>query len=236
MSLIKRGIRKVARSISLTYRYGQFTFSQEGEELVLSRLTSNKTDGFYVDIGCHHPMRFSNTYSFYKKGWRGINIDANVDTIAAFNRMRKKDINILCGVGAETGEKLRYYRFNDGAINTFDEKRAKELIENSDYKCIDVQEVEIKPLRELLEMYLPKNQKIDFMDIDVEGLDLQVVQSNDWKRFRPTYLLVEANSKMSMSEIEKLEMSLYLQSVGYELYGRFYNTLLWRNQWLDRYE
>ena len=131
--------------------------------------------------------------------------------------------------GGQSGASLKYYRFNEGAANTFDEEIAKNLIDNSVYKCIDVQEIEIKTLAELLEMHLPKDQQIDFMDIDVEGLDLQVVQSNDWDRFRPRYLLVESDPQMSIREIENLEIAKYLESVNYEMYGRFYHTLLWRD-------
>lgn len=80
-----------------------------------------------------------------------------------------------------------------------------------------------------MEKYLPKGQQIDFMDIDVEGLDLQVVQSNDWERFRPRYLLVESDPQMCIREIENLEITKYLESVNYEMYGRFYHTLLWRD-------
>lgn len=226
---LKKIISKILKIILSDYRYGQLVFSQEGEELIVSRLFGYKNKGYYVDIGCYHPKRFSNTYSFYLNGWRGINIDANIDTINLFKKYRKKDINILCGVGGQSGASLKYYRFNEGAANTFDEEIAKNLIDNSVYKCIDVQEIEIKTLAELLEMHLPKDQQIDFMDIDVEGLDLQVVQSNDWDRFRPRYLLVESDPQMSIREIENLEIAKYLESVNYEMYGRFYHTLLWRD-------
>lgn len=86
----KKVLSKILKIFLSDYRYGQLVFSQEGEELILSRLFGYKTNGYYVDIGCYNPKRFSNTYSFYLNGWRGINIDANIDTIKLFKKYRKK--------------------------------------------------------------------------------------------------------------------------------------------------
>ena len=69
-------------------------YSQNGEDLILNRFLENKKNGFYIDIGAHHPIRFSNTYLFYKKGWRGINIDAMPGSMDLFNKIRSRDINI----------------------------------------------------------------------------------------------------------------------------------------------
>jgi hypothetical protein len=73
-------------------------YGHSGEDLVLDRLLNGKRMGFYIDVGAHHPTRFSNTYLFYKKGWSGINIDANPKSMELFNRRRSRDINIEVGI------------------------------------------------------------------------------------------------------------------------------------------
>lgn len=84
-------------------RFATKCYSQEGEDLLLSRILGDKKDGFYVDVGAHHPFRFSNTYLLYKQGWRGINIDAMPGSMKLFNRFRPRDINIECGVASGGG-------------------------------------------------------------------------------------------------------------------------------------
>src|SRR5437879_2682243 len=104
-------------------RLSNVCFGQEGEDLILDRLMGGRTKGFYVDIGAHHPIRFSNTYLFSKRGWHGINVDAEPGSMALFRKMRPRDINIESGVGERAGTML-FYRFNEPALNTFDEKEA----------------------------------------------------------------------------------------------------------------
>src|SRR6186713_1276577 len=92
-------IKRVFRKFSLVYdllfdKYYSISYSQEGEDLILKRFFSEKSGGFYVDVGAHHPKRFSNTYMFYKEGWSGINIDAMPGSMKLFNKVRSKDINL----------------------------------------------------------------------------------------------------------------------------------------------
>ena len=87
-------------------------YSQNGEDLILNRFLENKEKGFFIDVGAHHPIRFSNTYLFYKKGWSGINIDAMPGSMTKFNKIRPKDINIEKGVGIKN-DKLIFYQFNE---------------------------------------------------------------------------------------------------------------------------
>ena len=78
--------------------YAVKSYSQEGEDMVLYRIFEKQKSGFYVDIGAYHPKRFSNTYFFYKRGWRGINIEPNPEAIKLFKKYRVGDINLEMGV------------------------------------------------------------------------------------------------------------------------------------------
>jgi hypothetical protein len=122
------GINKLR--INFSDRKGHHSYSQEGEDRVLSSLLfklhggKHINDGFYVDVGAHHPFLFSNTCLFYKQGWHGINIDAMPGSMAAFQKHRPRDINLESGVG-QKAEKLKFFVFNELALNTFDESLAK---------------------------------------------------------------------------------------------------------------
>jgi hypothetical protein len=97
---------------------GRTLYSQEGEDVVLARFFEGLgRTGFYVDIGAHHPVGFSNTFYFYRRGWHGVNVDALPGTAKLFQRMRPRDKTIECGVGLEQGV-MTYFAFNEPALNT----------------------------------------------------------------------------------------------------------------------
>lgn len=171
--------------------YATKSYSQEGEDLILQRIFEGKKQGFYIDVGAHHPFRFSNTYLFYKRGWSGINLDAMPNSMKIFKKYRPGDTNLEIPVGKDE-EKLKYYIFNEPALNTFDESRIEGILQKPEYSLLDKIEIQIRSLKSILDEYLPKGQCIDFMSVDVEGLDFEVLKSNDWEKYRPKILLVEA--------------------------------------------
>lgn len=83
--------------------YGNVSYSQNGEDILLEAIFYKQQKGFYVDVGAHHPIKYSNTFLLYKRGWRGINIDAMPGSMKTFAKYRKGDINIECGVGSRGG-------------------------------------------------------------------------------------------------------------------------------------
>jgi FkbM family methyltransferase len=180
---------------------GRLSYSQEGEDLVLARLLGRLklTTGFFVDIGAHHPTRYSNTYYFYRRGWRGINVDALPGTKKIFQRMRPRDITIECGVGSQEGI-LKYFAFNEPALNTFSEQEAKKK-DCPPYRIIDTLQIPVVTLKQILDEYLPSGTQIDFMTIDVEGFDHEVIASNNWSIYRPSVVLVE----LLNTDIQNLE-------------------------------
>jgi hypothetical protein len=172
------------------------SFSQMGEDIIVWHLLNhylNTNDSkFYVDVGAFHPKRYSNTRFLSLQGWTGINIDANSESIAEFNKYRSHDINICVGVGLETGESS-YYKFNNGwnAANTLSEEFSNKVQKMSGEHVAEKLTITIKPLNTILSESLPSNKIIDFMDIDVEGMDRVVAQSLDLMRFRPKVLSIE---------------------------------------------
>ena len=208
-------------------RKGHRSYSQEGEDRVLSSLLfklhggEHIKDGFYVDVGAHHPYRFSNTCLFYRQGWHGINIDAMPGSMSAFEKQRPRDINLESGVGRKA-EILKFFVFNEPALNTFDEGLAKARC-NDIWHIRSTVDVPVSPLSEILEKHLPNGQRIDFFSIDVEGFDLDVLQSNDWEKYRPLVVLVETFG-LSFENLASDPVTEYLHTLGYVVYSKTVNT------------
>lgn len=203
--------------------YVRFSYAQEGEDLVLMRIFEGNRDGFYVDVGAHHPQRFSNTYCFHLQGWVGINIDANPDAIELFERYRKSDINVQVGVSDQPGV-LTYHFFDDPALNSFDAELVGWRLRNTPYQVVRTCEIPVERLETILSKHLPEGKKIDFLSIDVEGLDYAVLTSNDWDKFRPKCVLVESLAS-SVEGVFEGDLYQFMKKQGYEFYAKTVNTL-----------
>lgn len=199
------------------------SWSQEGEDLVLDRLFKRKKNGFYVDVGAHHPKRFSNTYLFYKKGWSGINIDSMPGTEKLFKKFRPRDITLEMGVAEKEGY-LDYYIFNETALNGFSKNLSMSRDESdTSYKLQRVTKIKVFPLRKILETHMGERD-IDFLNVDVEGLDLQVLKSNDWSKYRPKVVLAEILDS-SFHELHRNPIALFMSEQGYIIYAKLVNTV-----------
>ncbi|MEM9474850.1 MAG: FkbM family methyltransferase [Pseudomonadota bacterium] len=199
--------------------------------MILARLFEGQKSGYFVDIGAHHPKRLSNTYHFYRKGWTGINVDAAPGSMDLFKKIRPRDVNIECGVGANSGT-LTFYLYSEPALNSFSPDTVIEDSPSDDrIRPIEKTNVEVQPLHALLETHAG-NRKIDFLSVDVEGYDFQVLKSNNWNEHRPKYVLVEIYGK-SFAETLESEAGQFLLSVGYEICAKTVNTAFFRECTID---
>jgi len=206
-------------------RYARESYSQEGEDLILEAYFYKKSSGFYVDVGAHHPKRYSNTYRLYLRGWRGLNIDATPGSMRMFRRLRPRDINVEAAVSSVSKE-LTYYIFNEPALNTFDKQLAlKRAAEKPFFIKQEVRIVPV-PLWKLLDQYMPPNVAIDLLTIDVEGLDYDVLQSNDWDRYSPEYILVECLDTLAFDSDSSNPIRQFLSDRCYEPSAKTKNTML----------
>lgn len=157
---------------------------------------------------------------------RRINVDASEDAIRRFHRSRKRDINDNVGIGQESGA-LDYYKMSSWQMHTISREFAKKA-EQTGVRIIEVVKVSVVTLRALLDEYLPCGQHIDFMSIDCEGLDLSILQSNDWTRYRPDFILVEIHSDGKSWEIPTCSVTLFMNEQGYEFAGQGVVTTLYK--------
>ena len=219
------GLRRILKNIQDHKKhnsdYLNISYSQEGEDLILDRLFEDRKYGFFVDVGALHPQRFSNTYKFYQKGWKGINIDAMPGSMKLFKEIRPLDINLEIPIADHAGL-LDYHIFNEPALNTLSKEIAEAHSQVEGYFIKEVIRLETNTLKAILDQYLPSGQMIDFLTIDAEGLDFQILKSNDWTKYRPNVVLIE--NYLTLKKMTGSEIDSYLTRKGYEMYAKTVNT------------
>lgn len=204
---------------------GVIHYSQEGEDIILTRLLGGKRKGFFVDIGAHHPTRFSNTYELYRRGWRGINVDATPGSMEPFNRLRPDDLNLELAI-SDRKESLVFSMFKEGALNTFDRKLSQSYIE-SGWELAGTVELVPQPLAQVLDQHLEPGQKIDILSVDVEGEDLGVLRSNDWIRYCPEVVIIEALDT-PLERLDECPVVVFLKEKGFVPISRLFNSLIFQ--------
>ena len=203
-------------------RFLNTSFSQEGEDIILSQLFYGKVNGFYIDVGAHHPIQYSNTYRFYLNGWRGINIDAMPDSMNGFKKVRPEDTNLETAI-SNKDQVLTYYMFDAAGTNTFSESHAEDMLKQGGI-LLATKNIRTVKLQDILAERLAEGQEINFLSLDVEGLELDVLMSNDWSKYRPTVLLVE-----SLHLKNKDVLQQYLNQYNYQLIAQTVNNLYFRD-------
>jgi len=202
--------------------YARPSVAQYGEDLIAGSYLSEVNNGFYVDIGAHHPVRLSNTHLLNRRGWKGINVDPNPAAIKIFNKKRPTDINVEAGIAASAGT-MTYYGFNSPEVNTLSAEAARFQAGNG-YKLISEQTVEVLTLASLLDRHVPPGQEIHLLSIDVEGLEEDVLRSNDWEKYRPRFILVELNDS-DVPDALASPTTRFLFALQYRLVAKTFNTL-----------
>jgi FkbM family methyltransferase len=221
----KRIKREIERPFKEELKQINGCFSQEGEDLILYRLLSDWNLGVYLDIGAHHPHRFSNTNMLHLQGWTGINIDANPWSIDQFEKYRPKDLN-LNYVLDDAERNIEYYLFNEPAINTCDYEKAQSIIKNTNYKLIETREVSSKTFTELYEKFETTFQKVVLLNLDIEGFDLKILKSINWGVFFPEIVIVEGDVT-TIFECQADEINQLMIHNGYLLFSKLFRSRIY---------
>jgi FkbM family methyltransferase len=206
--------------------FGHTTFSQFGEDVIIANLFAllAVVRPTYLDIGAHHPLHVSNTALMHLRGSRGVNVEANPDLISPFHEFRSNDVTVNVGVGAKAG-RLNFYRIDAfSGRNTFDKDVAEAFVrEHPEFKIADTLQVDVLPLNDIVRIYCNGTYP-DFLSIDVEGLDYDVLRSADFSSSRPKVICVEAVSGADKDASPRLKH--LLEERGYELYTRTLGNLI----------
>ena len=171
--------------------YATPSFAQSGEDIVIDNLLGHKSFGFYVDVGCNHPIQMSNTYRFYLRGWRGIAIDVNVEFAKPFARMRPRDLFVDACI-SDSGSDVDFKIYKSRALSSI---TGTKFYDNPDHYGLErVERLQTKSLNEILQAHSAP-EKFELLSIDVEGHDFEVLRSIDLNRYQPEVILVEVNGK-----------------------------------------
>ena len=164
------------------------SYSQSGEDCVVDFLLEDigVRQPIYLDIGAHDPFYLSNTALFYQKGFSGINVEPDPVLYEKIRKERTRDACLNCGVGSENRGDADFYVMSIPTLNTFSEKEARRLESSGAAKILDVLKIEVVGICEILAHLVP-----NFVSLDVEGMDLQILQGIDFKQFRPDVFCVE---------------------------------------------
>jgi FkbM family methyltransferase len=191
------------------------SFSKAGDDIQLMKLINQPNPGTYVDVGCWHPYKASNSYYFYLRNWKGICIDPNPELADLYKKFRPKDNFINAGIGA-SNQTLDYFMFEESSMNTF----SKDFYEKHKTHSKLLQKIEIPlfSLKDILDKNLDKNDRLDFFDIDVEGFDLEVLKTNDWEKYRPKIIVIESDNPLK-KDLDS-EIVQYLAMQNYRLLGK----------------
>jgi len=204
------------------YRNVYFSFSQFGEDLAVTRWAGmlGIREGIYVDVGALDPVVCSNTLLLHRRGWRGVNVDMDPARIEKFREVRPNDYNVAAAVSEQT-DKDTILKFPIGQTDRLASTAGPELGSFAGEKPFATQIIQTETLTSILEHCPFPIQRIDFLNIDVEGHDLRVLKGLNFQRYRPTILLIEAFTE----EIEN-EIHTFIEALGYSMRERLHRSLL----------
>ena len=209
--------------------------SQFGEEKFILSFFDKGYKGKFIDIGCFHPTRHNNTYKMYKSGWRGINIDLNLLTIDLFNFARAKDININAAISDKEEIKTLYFVDELNTQNTLEANHLSFLKNHHNLKEEEIsqQEIKTKRLDRILDDY--NFNDIDFMNIDVEGHELHVLNSIDFLKYRVNFICIEMIDHNDQAKLINEKLNEILLKNDYILEKKIdFNFIFKKNKYVEK--
>ena len=185
------------------------SYAMNNEDTAILNYFKDKKNGFYVDVGCYHPIHRNNTHLLHMQNWSGVNIDTSQFSIDLFNFMRPKDLNYNCAISDKNENIKLFYQKELSQLSTIEKSQAESVFQGE----IKEKEINAFTLDEILSRDKYKDSKIDLLDIDVEGADLKVLRGLSFDKFKPELVCVEIHAK----EIEKSDIYNFLIDKNYKL-------------------
>jgi FkbM family methyltransferase len=195
------------------------SYSQCGEDAIIEYIFRLRGihQPSYLDIGANHPFYLSNTAMFYEKGCRGVNIDANPELINLFEEYRPQDTNLNVGISNEESE-LDFYIMEDNTLSTFSKEECDAMV-SSGKIFSEIKKVRLTTVSKILDKYC-NGMFPDFMSLDVEGFDFQIIQSIDFEKSCPKIICVEAAEYSPLGTgARRNDLIDFLVSKGYYEYA-----------------
>jgi|TARA_Y100000389_G_C17363296_1_gene464902 FkbM family methyltransferase len=213
------------------FKSKKISYSLTSIDLLINHVFKNKKKGFFIDVGCNHPVYNNNSYLLYKKGWRGINIDLDKKSIELFNLYRKDDCNINSAISSKPEILDLYFYHDKSPINTLNKK-------SSDYQKVKpkiIKKVNTQTLDTVIINSKLSGKKFDFLSIDVEGHELNVLKGLNLKKYSPSIIVVEYLDltinklevyNFNVQNILNSELYNYMLKNGYNLVNWIHSDLV----------
>jgi FkbM family methyltransferase len=191
--------------------------------LFLKDYFNKKKNGLYIDVGCYHPIRLSNTMFLHNKGWSGINIDISKKSIDLFRIARKKDINLNIGIGNKNEISEGYFQKNLFHANTLVYDHAQKFL-----RKIIKKKIKVVTLNSVIDKYV-KKRKIDFIDIDCEGKDLEVIQGLNLNKNEIDLIAIEMHGyDINTKKRSKIIFDIMKKNRFKNIYGQYPDTMIFK--------
>ncbi len=197
-------------------KYTKKKYSLSGVDLIIDHVFRNTSKGVYVDVGSNHPIKFNNTYLLYKRGWSGINIDSDHESIRLFDKFRKNDFNVRNIVSANEAIKKLYFYHKRSSLNTL----SKKLVDSRIKKPKKIVKEKSVTLNKIIESSPFKNSKINLITIDIENHEFEALKNFDFSKYNVDMIVVEITD----TNLKNLEM--YNQSLDFVIKSKIYKLIV----------
>jgi len=189
------------------------SYSFNAVDLIVNYIFKDKKKGFYLDVGAQHPIANNNTYLLFKRGWSGINIDLDKKNIQLFDISRPKDTNLNYAISSSISEKKLFFYHDKSPINTL-----VNVVANFQNVAVkEIRSIKTTTLNKVLES-LEFDKEINYINIDVEGHELDVLAGFDLVKYKPSVISIEyLDLKMKYLELKNNDLSRITKSEFYKL-------------------
>ncbi len=223
--MIKKFLRKLIREKNKQVKYKK-SYSQMGEDMIVSYLLDNNKNIFYMDIGCNHPFAINNTYHFYEKGFKGLCIEPNPILYNYFKKCRPKDICLNIGIGSTDMDYVDFYLMDLDVLNTFSKKQAEQNRDKNGHKILKTIKIPVKNINTILEKYCCSCP--DFVSLDTEGFDIEILKTWDFNKYRPYVFCIETCEYNPENPKKIEEIPKIMLENGYEIIADTYINTIFR--------
>ena len=229
---LSRIVTKFKKAVDSIQLRSKVSYSQSGEDLIADYFFESIgiKQPNYIDIGANQPIKGNNTYLFYLKGSKGICIGPDISLIPSLKKARVRDIILNMGVSVTVAAQADFYFFDGhyNAWNTFSKEDADKKSKESGI-AYRQSKVQLETVGSIVDKHTFQN--VNFISLDVEGLDLAILKSIDFNKIRPELLCVETIEFSLNNNLNKnQEIISYMLTQGYRVYADTnLNTLFCRN-------
>ena len=209
-------------------RYGQTSFAQQGEDLVIEGILRHlKVEKpTYIDIGAGDPISCNNTYKFYRQYGRGVLVEPNPKLVALLREVRPNDTVLEAGIGISEQKEADYYTFKDrDPLNTFSKEQADRVLARYGAETLDkVIKRRLLNVNDVIDEHF-KDGGPQVFSIDIEGLDGAVLQTLNFEKHRPAVVCAET-MELGTGALEE-EILTFMASKNYQVRGGSFVNTIW---------